>query len=235
MIHIYYRHYNVSGREDWRPIWFDYEKCFLNLVKTIRNKDVRLTIIYDGDNTNNFIFNYPFKVKKISAGSDFISFRTTLEITKHEIESFSQDDIIYFLENDYLHSENWTEKVQSFFQGNISQNYLSLYDHNDKYMDSYDSLLSKIITTSNHHYRTTPSTCGSFLVTQKTFIEDYNFNIDVLDFCKSNTNLPIDHAKYLILTNIKNRKIFTPIPGLSTHCLNGLMSPTINWEKIIDE
>ena len=41
-----------------------------------------------------------------------------------------------------------------------------------------------------------------------------------------------DHNKWLYLNESKNRFIITPLPGLSTHCMEGLMSPTINWEKI---
>jgi hypothetical protein len=89
--------------------------------------------------------------------------------------------------------------------------------------------------TKSHHYRTTPSTCGSFLLTKKVFDEDLNFNLNVFSFLKGNTTLPIDHAKFLVLEKVKDRKVLSAIPGLSTHCLNGLMSPTINWKNIINE
>ena len=38
MIHIFYRHYNISGNDfKSRPNWFDYEKCFINLLGTDRD------------------------------------------------------------------------------------------------------------------------------------------------------------------------------------------------------
>ena len=39
-IRIFYRHYNISGRDfKGRPNWFDYEKCFVNLLNTIKGRD----------------------------------------------------------------------------------------------------------------------------------------------------------------------------------------------------
>ena len=83
MIHIFYRHYPISGREDWRPDWFDYEKCLHNLLTTIRHKDkVKLTIVYDGKQDDNFIFKYNLNIIYIDAKSDYESFKKTLEIVK---------------------------------------------------------------------------------------------------------------------------------------------------------
>jgi hypothetical protein len=86
----------------------------------------------------------------------------------------------------------------------------------------YSSLRSKILTTKTHHWRTTPSTCGSFLSNRKIFDEDY----DVWSTAVG------DHGTFLDLTEKRKRFVLTPIPGLSTHCIEGLSSPTINWEQI---
>jgi hypothetical protein len=44
--------------------------------------------------------------------------------------------------------------------------------------------------------------------------------------------MPGDHHKFIFLNQTKNRFVYTPIPGLSTHCMEGLLSPCIDWEKI---
>ena len=41
-----------------------------------------------------------------------------------------------------------------------------------------------------------------------------------------------DHNKWLWLNHHRNRSIISPISGLSTHCMEGLMSPTIDWSKV---
>lgn len=237
MIHIFYRHYNVAGRENWRPHWFDYEKCWLNLYNKIKNnQDIKLSVIFDGDIFGNFITRYDYdNLFKINCGNDLDSFKKTLTIINSLSDKIKGDDVVYLLENDYLHQNGWIEVVNEFFSTNLNKNYLSLYDHNDKYSDSYSDLKSKIYVTKNHHFRTTPSTCGSFLMKKKVFDEDYEFNLSIFDYLLNKTNLPVDHAKFLVLDKIKNRQVLTALPGLSTHCLDGLMSPTINWEKISNE
>jgi hypothetical protein len=61
-IYIYYRHTanNILGKN--RPFWFDYEKCFLNLLKTIEGYDnIYLTLSMDGENPLDFTNKYKDK------------------------------------------------------------------------------------------------------------------------------------------------------------------------------
>jgi hypothetical protein len=138
----------------------------------------------------------------------------------------NNNDLYYILENDYLHTDEWVDEVLNLFQNFEGLNYISLYDHNDKYfLSDYENLASKIFVTNTRHWRSTPSTCGSYITTRKTFIEDYPTHIGI--------DIPVgDHHKWIYLNNTKNRFIITPLPGLSTHCVNGLLSPIIDWEKI---
>jgi hypothetical protein len=224
-IHIYYRHYNISGTEPRRPEWFTYEKCYNNLVSTLEsiNNDLyELNIIYDG-NEDNWILKYNSPNQyKIQAGGDYKSFQETCEIIKNDLR-IRPNDLIYFLENDYMHVPGWLNKVFELFKTYSGLDYISLYDHNDKYfLPMYNNLVSKIFTTENHHWRTVPSTCGSFILTKELFDKDY----DILSTMEG------DHNKWLWLNEHRSRSVITPIPGLSTHCMNGLLSPAINWSKI---
>ena len=223
-IHIFYRHFNIEGNDfKGRPKWFNFEKCFLNLLSTIKDKNVDLHVVMDGDVYSNFIDKYKehYTLHSIKAGNDQSSFFQTWDIVKNL--NIPNTDLIYFLENDYLHVDDWVEIVTNLFETYQGLHYVSLYDHNDKYfLPMYEDLTSKIFTTSKHHWRTTPSTCGSFIISKDIFEEDF---ID-------HTTIVGDHNKFLQLTQTKNRFVLTPIPGLSTHCMEGLLSPTINWQQI---
>lgn len=224
-LRIFYRHYNISGSDfKGRPNWFDYEKCFINLLNTIKDRDdVELHVIMDGSIDSNFISKYKdnFIGHEIKGGSDRKSFLSTYEIAK-SIKT-EDNDLYYFLENDYLHINGWVDKVKELFSTYSNMNYVSLYDHNDKYfLPMYQNLVSKIFTTENCHWRTTPSTCGTYIINKKIFLDDYHVPFDMRG----------DHNKFLWLAENKGRFVVTPIPGLSTHCMEGLLSPTIKWEKI---
>ena len=223
-LHIFYRHYNVQGTDNRnRPSWFDYEKCYDNLLSTVNfSKNVKINIVYDGKDPN-WIEDKDFnKFYKIQVGEDFKSFQKTCDIVKND-NLIEDDDLIYFLENDYMHVDGWLNKIMELFSTYKGLDYVSLYDHNDKYLlPMYDNLVSKIFTSPTHHWRTTPSTCGSFITTKQRLNEDF----DILSTMRG------DHNKWLWLNQNRNRFVFTPLPGLSTHCMNGLLSPTIKWEEI---
>ena len=223
-IHIFYRHYNISGNDfKNRPNWFDYEKCFINLLDTIKDRDdVELHVIMDGDVDSNFITKYKnyYTLHSIQANSDYKSYLETYKYIKGL--DIDNNDLIYFLENDYLHVSNWVDKVIDLFSTYNLPHYISLYDHNDKYfLNMYEDLVSKIFVTLSHHWRTTPSTCGSYIIKKQILIEDENIN----------TSGPGDHERFIERFNKKQRMVLTPIPGLSTHCMEGLLSPTIDWKK----
>ena len=227
MIHIYQRHCNVSSNSvgKSRPEWFSREGCFQNLLKTTsKHKNIKITIMFDGEpNKDHFINKYNsdfYELVKREGGDDARSFLNVVNYVAEQ--NLPEDDIVYFLEDDYMHTHNWVDTMLEGFN-QMSLDYLTLYDHSDKYfLPMYENLTSKIFTTSKHHWRTTPSTCGSFIISKDIFEEDF---ID-------HTTIVGDHNKFLQLTQTKNRFVLTPIPGLSTHCMEGLLSPTINWQQI---
>ena len=224
-VHIYYRHYNVEGSGNGsRPHWFSYEKCYNNLRSSgdWGSDSCRINIVYDGDQHNWIKSTRYDNLYEINAKEDMLSFFKTCEIVKAD-SAVEEGDLIYFLENDYMHVDGWLNKVIELFSTYQGLDYVSLYDHNDKYfLPAYDDLTSKVFTSPSHHWRTTPSTCGSFIVTKERFMDDF----DILSTMRG------DHNKWLWLNQNRSRSVLTPLPGLSTHCMTGLLSPAINWEKI---
>jgi len=127
------------------------------------------------------------------------------------------------LENDYLHVDDWYEKIIDIFETYNIDGYVSLYDHLDKYIDpAYNDLVSQIYITKSSHWRTVPSTCGSFVVNKRTLDNDYDIH----------TSFYSDHDKFIWLGQNRNRLILSPIPSLSTHCSHKFMAPLIDWNKI---
>ena len=61
---------------------------------------------------------------KFEAGGDQVSFFKTWEIAKN-IET-ADDDLIYFIENDYIHMEGWVDKVIELFSTFNLPHYVSL-------------------------------------------------------------------------------------------------------------
>ena len=218
---------NVQGTDyKIRPKWFDFEKCFCNFLSTIEGKEnIKLHIVMDGNIDSNWISKYKTKFisHEIQGGTMELAAMAMYKIVLDLQNSIKEKDLIYFLENDYLHVDGWDKYVIDLYQTFEGLQYISLYDHYDKYFSPYyDDLTSKIFATNTCHWRTTPSTCGSYIVPKNIFLEDYQDHTTVIG----------DHNKWLYLNSIKERFLLSPIPGLSTHCMEGLTSPTINWQII---
>lgn len=238
-LHIFLRHVHIyEPVVKARPEWFDMEACFNNLIATLSSKQlpikIDLTVMFDGTDAS---FNDDFlskfmkkhgdrlpidmKIIQFSGGTDAKSFHHTIDyiLSQH----YSDDDWIYFLENDYLHLPNWINKFSDLLKFGKNLEYVSLYDHYDKYFyEQYGDLESKLFFCGSHHWRSTPSTCASFLVNSKVLNED-------AQLIKSSGG---DHEFFTALAEKHSRGILSPIPGLSTHCMQDFLSPGIDWQTI---
>jgi hypothetical protein len=221
MIHILYRHTeHTSGIGKNRPSWFSYDTCLNNILNTIAgNENITFHLIYDGK--CNIKDSRIHQIVEFVGGSDKASFFYTWEYAKKL--NLGNRDLVYFLENDYLHVSGWYEKIIDLYNSFDIPGYVSLYDHMDKYtLPMYNDLQSQIYVTNSSHWRTVPSTCGSFIVNKQILEDDYDIHTS---FCS-------DHDKFIYLYQTRNRIVISPMPGLATHCESEYMTPLINWTNV---
>ncbi len=226
MIRIFQRHcqFSSNSANKQRPNWFNREKIFDSFQKTFNDK-VNYTAFYDTLNgSEHFIFNKNVNIVETEGGSEAKSFNNLLKYV-HE-QDFKDEDIIYFVEDDYLHLNGWVDIMLEGFN-QIGADYYTLYDHPDKYyLPMYQDLQSKIITTTNTYWRTVPSTTCTFACTFKTFKKYFN---DHLKFCSD--GFTQDHQMFLHLWSIGSNLV-SCMPAYSTHVEDNMLSPFREWEKI---
>ena len=230
MIRVFQRHCNFSSNSHNkpRPDWFDREKIFDSFISTLDER-VDYTAFHDSGNgeIEDHFLNTK-NVNKISkkGGNDAQSF---LNLLNHVIEqNYSDDDIIYFLEDDYLHKQGWIDILSEGFEY-IGADYYTLYDHPDKYqLPMYENLQSKIIATPSTHWRTTPSTTNTYACRFKTLKKHFDIHVNSCDLVEKWTK---DHDKFINLWSIGSNLV-SSIPGYSTHVEGNMLSPTIKWQEI---
>ena len=143
------------------------------------------------------------------------------ELIKDNIDDWNNNDIIYLVEDDYMHMPGWTTVLQNVYDMYDSINYVSLYDHPDKYTPRYQGLQSQIIVSNYCHWRTVPSSCGTFAGRVKTFKEDLDIHMGSLG----------DHNKFTLLAE-RNRNIISALPAFATHCVHPWTSPFRDWANV---
>jgi hypothetical protein len=251
-IHIYYRHTPIqrsSGKN--RPEWFSHERCFLNLLETIRTSlldgKAHFHLVFDGyenDLRQDFAIGHLEHLVKenptaaqaihrhiISGGDQRKAWRAVVTLAKTHCgdNTVQPNDLIYFLENDYVHRAGWIDEVNQLTLQGIQWDYLTLYDHPDKYPNfckhddtqHYRSLRSQIFVTPKRHWRSTPSTCATYMLSRETFLRDQPLlRLGIFDF-----------RLFGFLTKILRRKLLSPLPALSTHSMSYFLSPNVDWVK----
>lgn len=151
----------------------------------------------------------------------------------YALKTFKDDDVVYFLEDDYLHlpgSEN------AILEGIAIADYVSLYDHNDKYIpgvqggnpfiDTDGGEVTKVFRTKSHHWKLTNSTTMTFATTIQQLRED----APIWQHFTTGAH-PNDFQCFLKLRDY-GRSLITPLPGLSTHCEPQWASPGIDWSRV---
>ena len=153
------------------------------------------------------------------------------------VNNFSHDTLVYFLEDDYLHLES--SKI-ALIEGLQIANYVTLYDHPDKYLDGpnpyvkYNSEETRVYKTDTTHWKETNSTTMTFAASVKTIIEDKD-----IWWIYTEGSLPKDFeaftkilkVPFFSFNNVK-RKLISALPGLSTHTETAWISPFVDWNSI---
>jgi hypothetical protein len=231
MIRIFQRHCNFSSNSHNkpRPEWFDREKIFDSFVSTLDER-AEFTAFHDsgnGDIENHFLNKK--NVNKISkkGGNDAQSFLNLLNYVVEQ--NYDDEDIIYFLEDDYLHKPGWIDILLEGFEY-IGADYYTLYDHPNKYWsDMWDKFPSYLIISPSTHWRTTVSTTNTYACKFKTLKKHFEIHVKYCDLVEKWTK---DHEKFTHLWSIGSN-LLSSIPGYSTHVEGGMLSPIIDWKNII--
>jgi hypothetical protein len=146
---------------------------------------------------------------------------------------FPEDRVIYFVEDDYLHLPGSREVL---LEGMEIADYVSLYDHKDKYLNAseggpnpfieYGGELTRVVRTASAHWKLSSSTTMTFATTVKVLREDRDvWNRHTQGF------YPNEFQAFLELAR-NSRRLVTPVPSYSTHCEPAFAAPGIDWENV---
>ena len=228
-IHIFYRICDVGYPKE-KPSYITKENCLRNAVLTFPLEKVDWHVVADNvcDETYQMILRYvPEKfVKRVSVGHGAGTFRMVLL----DALELNDNDLIYFLEDDYLHLPKSLENLVECAECN-NEDYITLYDHPDKYsyFDGYSLMGEKreLYFTGSHHWKTTCSTTMTFASFVSVLKRDKKVFMRWTE-----TKHPYDFQIFIELFLFKKARLVSPIPSLSTHGETKFLAPGIDWESI---
>lgn len=180
-------------------------RCLKNFVTIFGESNVAIF----ADNCKNDLIeqlkglNLPIYETKLGNSGSF------LNCLKQAIDSHNDEKIIYFVEDDYIHLPLSSQVI---FEGIELADYVTLYDHPDKYTSFYDhGETTRVFRSKSTHWKQTISTCMTFASKIKTLRQD----LEIWEkACSDET--PHDHEAFVELRS-KNKFVLSSIPGLACH------------------
>lgn len=241
------------------PRPFDLDKrtlikvCFRSLVEALRPVDHRIVIIADRLSPEMTTFFESFRdqgheIEMVHGeyGNDN-SLRKQVELAL----TVPDDDWVYFVEDDYVHTpeafvwmndliENKDQYITKktilrqlkFWKTRLDQIPIVIHtpDYPDRYLPRY--LRPSLIFLGKHcHWRQITNTTFTFLI-KASSVKRYK---DILYYsCNGADDGYLSRALYGGLRFGDKALCLSPIPGVSTHMHDGVMTPLVDWASIVD-
>jgi hypothetical protein len=172
----------------------------------------------------------PINIKKVSVGHGAGTFNLALD----KALRFEDKEVVYFVENDYLHRQQSPKVIQEGLS--LGASFVSLYDHPDKYLDPSKggnpyceggAEDTRVYLTDSCHWKITNSTTMTFAST----VGVLKRTEPILRKYTNQGHYPDDFKMFLDLRE-ENELLVTPLPGYSTHGETAWLSPLTDWSQI---
>ena len=222
-----------SGYSKVKPTYINNEACLKNAIQTFPWFEHDWTILADNisEETRTMIKKYISEkfIKDVSIGHGAGTFNLALD------EALQEPDwqVVYFLENDYLHKPNSDKIILEGLE--LGASFVSLYDHPDKYLPPSQggnpycdggAEDTRVYLTESSHWKITNSTTMTFATT----IENLVRTEPTLRKYTQGT-YPEDFKMFLDLRE-QGELLISSIPGYSTHGETAWLSPLTDWSQI---
>jgi hypothetical protein len=222
-----------SGYNKVKPTYINNEACLKNAIQTFPWFEHDWTILADNisQETRAMVKKHISEkfIKDVSVGHGAGTFNLALD------EALQEPDwqVVYFLENDYLHKPNSDKIILEGLE--LGASFVSLYDHPDKYLPPSQggnpyceggAEDTRVYLTELTHWKITNSTTMTFASTVENLVRTE----PTLRKYTQGT-YPEDFKMFLDLRE-QGELLISSIPGYSTHGETAWLSPLTDWSLV---
>lgn len=252
-----YRISDLSNREKIKPGYASKEGCLKNFVSEFSNKNLLVVCDNVTEDTFKMVGKYVLPENIIlTQNGNTGSFLFSWNMARHLCNEVPEDTVFYFIEDDYIHRKDSKKVLFEAFK-HLQADYVSLYDHPDKYQnfkderytwdhgrqdDDIDGVrvpkhiyfkVGEALDRACNLYITKSChwrTVGSTTMTWATTAKNIIEDNDEMIALHEGKHLPMGGDTFRMLAS-KNKQLISPIPSYSAHAEEKWLPYFINWEK----
>lgn len=244
MIQAIYRATPASNKKH-RPEWFMKRSClgsFLRAAEVGGIGHASILFLCDGPLPEGVVSTMERRGRVEQLGGIGNSQSYLAALRRAVCSGLASDDIVYFVEDDYLHAPDALTCLGRAIADAPSGSYMTLYDHPDRYRQSDDLRTPgrAVELFGDRHCRRVESTNMTFAARVGTLRRDRR----LLALAARYTGYPHDRAMwralqglgpYLPLRTRGRRVLFGAVPSLATHVEPDALAPGIDWRQLSDD
>lgn len=231
--------YRISdtGYNKIKPNYINNETCLANAIKIFKDADWSIIADNISVETNNMIQKYKSKdhIYYVEKGNGAATFNLALD----EALTYNDDEIVYFIENDYIHLPNSQKIIEEGIK--LGAPYVTLYLHPDKFIPPQQGGNPEVGEDGGYNtniYRGETELFGMFNSTTMTFastVKNLKEDEGILRKWTSVTH-PNDFQMFLELRE-QGKSLLCPLNTYSTHGETSWLAPLykIKQENLVNE
>jgi hypothetical protein len=226
-MHVIYRISEIGYPKN-KPNYINNKNCFENALQIFNKANWYVIADNVSNETKEYLNSKVETIKYVSIGHGAGTFNLALDVALN----LPSSEIVYFLENDYLHKLGADKVLEDGIE--LGFDYVTAYDHPDKYLNPFEggnpfcsgrAEDTRVYLGQYCHFKLTNSTTMTFASSVKTLKEDE----EVLRKWTKDTH-PYDFQMFMELKQV-GRRLASSIPGYSTHGETEFLSPLTDWQK----
>ena len=215
-----------GGNNKLKPSFvYNKQLMLIHNLKIFKNHDIVIIADNVNDTTFQIIQSLHPNVIRTSLGNA----GSFMYLIDYAIKHYKDDEHVYLGEDDYIYKLGAAEIID---EGLSIANYVSGYDHPDKYINHSEGgpnpfveqggEITRLLMTEHTHWKITNSCCLTFATTVKQLKKDYDI------FLKHGTG---DFGMFCdIYKSDTNVRLISAVPAVSTHGETDYLSKFVNWE-----
>ena len=231
--------YRISdaGYNKVKPDYITNENCLKNFVSVFGNQNLEIIADNCSKETLQMVTKYchPNRITSVSIGHGAGTFNLALDMAL----KWEDDEIVYFVENDYLHLQGSPQILEEGFK--LGAPYMTLYLHPDKFIapftggnpevDQDGGYMTKIFRGETQLFGMFNSTTMTFAAQVKQLKEDEA----ILRKWTSGTH-PDDFKMFLELRD-NGKALLCPLNTFSTHGETNWLAPLykVKQQDLVEE